>query len=276
MFDSPQFVTLDGGLRLAYYRFGNPDGTPLVLVHGYTSRAKAYEPVIPALEEKFNILVFDQRGHGASDKPVGDTVEATVPLYDLDLFADNIQELVAKTDFPTPFVIFGHSMGGMITQVFVLKYPALVSHVVLASTLPTYKTDNMRELLGQFKSGKLAVNEATFRMMESIGSSARWRRQHKDLVEESLQYKVTLPEEVYIACLENFVEHFDVRDQLASIQQPTLVITGNRDGLVQYTNSEFMASQIPNAKLVIIPKLSHNILHEATDTVVAELDAFVE
>ncbi len=271
-FENPEFVTLDSGLKIATYRFGKPSGIPLVLIHGYTSRAEAYDALIPVLEDKYNILVFDQRGHGKSDKPLGDTYEETVPLYSLDKFADNIKEIVEKINFPIPFVIMGHSMGGMITQVFVLKYPEMVDKVVLASTIPTYKTDNMRELVGKYKSGEMETNEENYKMMESMASSARWRRQNPERVDKNIQYKLTLPKNVYIACMENFVENFDVRDQLKTISQPTLVITGNRDGLIQYTNSEFMAEQIPNSKLVKLPKLSHNILAEATEAVAQALN----
>ncbi|GAB4308860.1 MAG: 3-oxoadipate enol-lactonase [Promethearchaeota archaeon] len=270
-------IELDSGVEIAYKLSGNPSGVPIVFVHGFAGRGAGYDPLVDRIRRDFFVLQYDQRGHGESSKPVGNTYEETRQLYKLTQFADDFRELVDKLEFPTPFVIYGHSMGGMIAQVFVLRFlkEKLVSHAVFASTLPFYGTENMRGLVAKFKSGEMVVGEETFRMMDAMGYTTKFRRQHPEIVEEELRWKLLMPPEVYVAVMENFVEDFDVRDQLQGVDVPTLVITGKRDGLVDSKNSEFIASKVPGAKLVVIPKTSHAIVRENTDVVERELRELV-
>ncbi|OLS14077.1 MAG: hypothetical protein RBG13Loki_2255 [Promethearchaeota archaeon CR_4] len=133
----------------------------------------------------------------------------------------------------------------------------------------------MAELLRQFKSGVMKVDEPTMRMMSEMGYTVRFRKDHPEIIAEEIQYKLIMPPWVYIACIENFVLHFDVRDRLHDIQQPTLVHTGDRDALVKWTYSEFLAKHIPHAKLVVVPKQNHGTIREVPETVVGELDTMV-
>ena len=61
-------VALPTGIRLAYVELGNPDGPPLLLLHGYTDSSRVWTIVAPYLRDH-RILIPDQRGHGASDAP---------------------------------------------------------------------------------------------------------------------------------------------------------------------------------------------------------------
>lgn len=270
-----QRVTLRSGVSLAVDRQGTPGGTPLIFVHGFAGRAAGYQQLVDKMRDRYDMLLVDHRGHGDSDKPVGDTYDATVPLYRIQQFRDDLIEVIETTGFPTPFVVFGHSMGGMISQEFVLARPDLVSHLVLASTLPTYYTNNMVEMLGKFKSGEMEYNEELWRMMSSLGYTVKFARANPAMIEEEITYKRAMPKWAYIACIENFVHHFDVRERLHEITAPTLVITGNRDALIDWHNSEFLASKIPGARLVVIPKQNHATIREVPDVVAAEIDALV-
>ena len=268
-------VTLDSGITLAYDVRGNPSGVPVVFVHGFASRATGYEPVVQLMEDRYYMLLVDHRGHGDSDKPLGETYEETRSLYTIQQIRDDLREAIEKIGFPKPFVLFGHSMGGMIALEFVLAYPELVTHLVLGSTLATYYTDNMAELVRQFRSGEMKADEGTYRMMIDMQYTLPFKRAHPEFPIGELQDKLLVPPDVYIACIDNFVFHFDVRDRLGEIQQPTLVIVGNRDALIQWTNSEFLAEHIPNAKLVVIPKMNHVTIHETPEIMVKETDALV-
>jgi pimeloyl-ACP methyl ester carboxylesterase len=270
-----QKVTLDSGITLAYELRGNPSGVPVVFVHGFASRAAGYEPVVQLMEDRYYMLLVDHRGHGDSDKPLGDTYEETRTTYTIQQFRDDLREVIEKIGFPAPFILFGHSMGGMIALEFILTFPALVSHLVLGSTLATYHTDNMVELVRQFKSGAMKADEGTYRMMIGMQYTLAFKKAHPEFEERELQDKLIVPPDVYVACLENFVNGFDVRDRLGEIQQPTLVITGNRDALIQWTNSEFLAEHLPNAKLVVIPKMNHVTIHEVPEIMVRETDSLV-
>ena len=93
---------------------GDPNGTPVVLIHGYTDNARDWVPLIPYLSKHFHLIVVDLRGHGRSSKP---DCCYTLPdfAYDIVLLLDTLG--VRQAD------IVGHSLGSMIAQVFAEDWP---------------------------------------------------------------------------------------------------------------------------------------------------------
>ena len=67
------------GVAIAYERTGS--GPPLVLVHGITESRRTWDPLIPSLAERFDVVAVDLRGHGESAK---------VPPFDVGTLAEDI------------------------------------------------------------------------------------------------------------------------------------------------------------------------------------------
>lgn len=63
-----QSVYLPNGIDLAYVELGDPQGEPLLLLHGFTDTSRSWTELAPHLE-RYRVLIPDLRGHGASDKP---------------------------------------------------------------------------------------------------------------------------------------------------------------------------------------------------------------
>lgn len=268
-------LTLASGLRLAYKQTGNLAGIPIVLVHGFTGHCAGYDPFIALARDAFQILTLDQRGHGDSDVPTGNSYGQTLGMYTMEHFAADLKEVVDRLEFPVPFVLLGHSMGGMIAQVFTLAFPDYVDRLVLASTLPTYHTENMVNLLHQYKSGEMKRDAESLRLTAPMGYSYRWAKNHADYIEEGVQRKLRIPDDVHNAMLENFVLHFDVRPRLPEITRPTLVITGKRDAVIASKNSQYLHEHLPNSELVVIPRQNHGIFMEVPEVVYEHVHRFV-
>jgi tetratricopeptide (TPR) repeat protein len=64
-------VDLPDGMRLMYVEHGDPDGMPVVLLHGYTDSMRSYEQVMQHLPRSLRVFAVTQRGHGDSGKPEG-------------------------------------------------------------------------------------------------------------------------------------------------------------------------------------------------------------
>src|SRR5690349_21198283 len=62
-------VALPNGPRLAYAELGEPDGIPLLLLHGVTDSWRSFETVMPHLPDGLRAIALSQRGHGESDRP---------------------------------------------------------------------------------------------------------------------------------------------------------------------------------------------------------------
>lgn len=114
--------TLDvAGVRLNYAE-GPATGPPLVLLHGLGRRWQVFMPLIPALALRWQIFALDFRGHGKS---------ARVPhaYRGLDYAADTVQFL--RECVPENPIIFGHSLGGMVTMWIAAEHPAIVRAIAL-------------------------------------------------------------------------------------------------------------------------------------------------
>jgi pimeloyl-ACP methyl ester carboxylesterase len=118
-------VQLPDGETLAYISMGDPEGTPVVLIHGYTDNARDWVPLVPFLSKRFRLILVDLRGHGGSSKP---DCCYTLPdfAYDIVLLLDSLG--VHQAD------IVGHSLGSIIAQTFAENWPERTGKVVLISS----------------------------------------------------------------------------------------------------------------------------------------------
>ncbi len=113
------------GLELNYQLEGDGPDT-VVLVNGLADDLWTWDYQVPALlEAGFQLLRFDNRGVGASSKPIGP--------YTTRMFAEDTKALVDHLGL-SGFHMLGISMGGMIAQEYALGWPADLASVVLACT----------------------------------------------------------------------------------------------------------------------------------------------
>jgi pimeloyl-ACP methyl ester carboxylesterase len=99
-------VRATDGTTIAYTEAG--DGPPLVLVHGITESHRAWDPILPALAERWHVVALDLRGHGDSDRH---------DPYDPITLAGDVAAVVAAAGVPDPLVV-GHSLGGVVVSAY--------------------------------------------------------------------------------------------------------------------------------------------------------------
>jgi alpha-beta hydrolase superfamily lysophospholipase len=117
-------IALPDGITLGYVLLGNPSGTPVVLIHGYTDSDLDWAPLIPYLSRDFRLVIVDLRGHGVSSKPECCYTRLDF-AYDVKLLLDALR--IERAD------IVGHSLGSMIAQTFAEYWPQRTQRVVLIS-----------------------------------------------------------------------------------------------------------------------------------------------
>ena len=105
-------AVLPDGETLAYMDVGTRDGSPLVLIHGYTDSARDWAPLVPLLAGKFRLIIIDLRGHGASSKP-----QCCYTRFD---FAYDIKLLLDALHIKTADIV-GHSLGSIVAQTFAVR-----------------------------------------------------------------------------------------------------------------------------------------------------------
>jgi pimeloyl-ACP methyl ester carboxylesterase len=108
------------GIKLWYDVSG--EGEPVVQIHGAGFGHFNFAPATPELSKHFQVIDFDMRGYGRSDRPVQD--------YDMEVWADDVAGLLDALGHEAAH-IHGTSMGGMISIVFAGKYPDRTTSVVI-------------------------------------------------------------------------------------------------------------------------------------------------
>ncbi len=238
------------------YQRGEIETLPVVLIHG-AGGSHLYWPSEIRRLPGFRIFAPDLPGHGKSAGRGQQSIEsyAQVVVNWLDILG--LQRAV--------FV--GHSMGGAIALELALHHFEHVLGLGLISTGARMKID--QEILHE------AASPTTFHRAIEIVSTAFFSPfADSHLVElaaaRMAETRSTVFYGDFLAC-----DQFDVSDQLSQICQPTLVLCGTEDQLTTSQNSQFLAVQIPNAQLEMIPRAGHMVMLEQPHAVASALSKFL-
>lgn len=121
------YVELESGITMAYIEMGNPEGEPLLLLHGMTDSSRSWSTIVEYFADDYHLYIPDQRGHGDTDKPDMKKYDRSVFAWDIACFLDEMG--VEKIS------VMGHSLGSMNAQGFAMDYPERVDKVILESTV---------------------------------------------------------------------------------------------------------------------------------------------
>src|SRR5688572_2341793 len=114
---SAQTAELPGGLVLPYHEQGDPDGIPLILLHGVTDSHRSYEPVLAELPPSIRAIALTMRGHGDAGKP-----EAGYAAED---FAGDVIAFMDALGIERA-IVAGHSLGSYVARTVAAAYPERV------------------------------------------------------------------------------------------------------------------------------------------------------
>ena len=113
------------GTTLRYSIVGNSNGPRIALIHSLAMDHTFWNPVVARLEGSAQLLTYDCRGHGVSDKPPGP--------YSIDLFADDLSDLLDAAGWKKT-IVAGASMGGSVALGFAAKYSERLAGLGLFDT----------------------------------------------------------------------------------------------------------------------------------------------
>ena len=230
------------------------EGEPLILVHGTGADANSFEDMIPLLTKHFKVYAYDMRGFGRTIRP------GEIPLSD-DLWANDLSALMGKLEIKQA-ALAGWSLGGRVVMNFALRYPDMVSQLVLigsASPLPTTTPMDrsgfeMRRRLAEEGASIEEIVEKTFEFSKSAYSP--YSVQNKpDAVEKLRQTFLRNDPKSYADVIKATAA--DTGPKLGDIKSPTLIIVGDGDTRTPVEMSEGLNRAIPNSYMKIIENCGH-------------------
>ena len=246
------------GINLHYTIQGQ--GQPMLLIMGLGGPAAAWDRTfLQHMADDYQVITYDNRGTGRSDKPD--------EPYSIALFASDAVGLLSALNIPRAH-IFGISMGGMIAQEIGIHQQQYVTSLTLGCTTPGGKhsvpapPESMQALKG--RPGQ--TPEAAIQDGWKLSYTEEYIAAHRDELEATLRRVLEHPTPFFA-----YKRHLDatmtlrVYKQLKEISAPTLVATGRDDVLIPAANSDILAREIPNAQLAIFDNAGHGFVSSARD-----------
>ncbi|MFD0022272.1 alpha/beta fold hydrolase [Streptomyces sp. NPDC058382] len=117
-----------GDVRLAYRTWGDPFGSPVVLLHGLAGSAASWEAAGRLLGEQWRVYALDLRGHGESDWP---------DEYDFEVMTEDLLGFLDACELDRVGLV-GHDMGGAVALLFAEEHADRVERLVLVETPPPF------------------------------------------------------------------------------------------------------------------------------------------
>lgn len=258
-------------LRGIYYRTNTfqSERQTVVFVHGLSGSSSAWFPYEKELESTFNILSFDLRGHGKSNKP------HSYEEYKIDDFADDLYELIEHLKLEK-FVLLGHSLGAFVVLAFLRKHQEKVSKVIFLA--PNFSVGKMLSAkiiapflwfsISLFKKLPFSGREGKHIDYSRFPNTGDWNilRMIADIGNTSVRVYLYATRQSY---------DFDGEDILGSIHLPTLIIHGKRDTIFPVQYGIFMAGKIKGAKLILLEGADHILALNNVKEILKEIKIFL-
>jgi pimeloyl-ACP methyl ester carboxylesterase len=237
------------------------EGPVLLLIHGIAGSSRAWTEVMPLLAQHFTVVAPDLIGHGESAKPLGD--------YSLGAHASGLRDLLAVLGIERATLV-GQSLGGGVAMQLAYLHPEIcerlvlvdsgglgreVSWVLRALTLPGAEF-LMPLLFPSFvrTSGNMVARFLYDVGLRSVGAAESWRA-YASLTESANRHAFV---RTVRAVIDPGGQSVSARDRLyLTAGLPTLIVWGDRDGIIPVDHAYATHRALPDSRLEIIEGAGH-------------------
>jgi len=246
-------------------------GAPVVLSHALGLDLAMWDDYAAHLSSRsspagFEVLRHDHRGHGRSEVPPGP--------YSMDDLVDDAARLIREWN-KGPVAWVGLSMGAMVGQGLAIRYPDLVSRLVLANTTSSYPEEAMAGWMRRIDTVRAGGMAAVADMIVERYLHSEFRRDRPDVAQSIRDRLLDDDPQGYVASCAA-VAQVDWTERLALIRVPTLVIAGALDAGAPPAMGEIIAKRVPGAMFHVIEDASHLSVVEAPHRFRGVVDAFLQ
>lgn len=283
-------VVMSDGTALAVHEHGPPDGSVVVLLHGFPELGYSWRhQIAPLARAGYRLLIPDLRGFGDSDAP------ADVRAYAIDLLAGDVMALLDHARAPAGILI-GHDWGAEIAWKTAWMHPDRITAVAGLSVpfvprAPAPPLAIMRRRLGEdfyivwFQEPGVAERALEADVRRTLATTRVWGPEWARETGEPPGRPRHLSEAelaVYVEAFQrtgfrgglslyrNIDRNWELTADLESrrVTQPALFLTGERDPVRRFMPAEAMADWVLDLRAhVVVPGSGHWVNQEAPDAV---------
>jgi non-heme chloroperoxidase len=248
---TPGQVTTNDGINLHYLEAGS--GKPILMIPGWSQTAEQFKYQLTGLSDRYRVIAVDMRGHGESDKPEFG--------YKISRLAKDVDDLIQALDLDEVNIL-GHSMGSsVIWNYYDLFGPERLSKLLLIDQMPMITSNPAWAEEERVNSGAIFNPQSLYETINALAGPdgvETTRGFIGNMVTKSIaeaekawiiERNLRMPRQHAATLLYNHSTQ-DWRDLIPRIELPTLVV-GGRVSVVPWRSQEWIAQQIPGARLEI-------------------------
>ena len=241
-------------------------GPPLFLIHGIGAARDAWRFMVPGLRERFTVVSYDLRGHGASPLPDSE--------FGLDELVVDLERVRERTGIERAYFA-GHSLGGMIGPAYARRYPDRVMALGLLSTAAFRTEEDSAKVWGVVRAMEEKGIPQVLATLSTRWFTDAFIAANPDIVERRLRQVVNTNPTVFLNVFRIYAGT-EMGPWLREVTVPSLILTGENDGGCNPRLNRLIHEAMPNSELVVLPNYRHSILVEAPNEVNAELIRFLK
>jgi pimeloyl-ACP methyl ester carboxylesterase len=270
-------------------------GAPLILVHGIGSWSYGWRKAIDPLAEHFRVICFDAKGHGFSDKPSLDRQAG----YQISEFLQIVETLGDRE----PVIVVSQSLGALITLAAIEERPDLFSHSILINVpifleaLPNWWMPLIARVPIPWIEA-IDRSKISQKLANPLQKIVRYVRREvvanpEDITAEDVE-AITYPYIQFSGAIAIYVNDLqlalreieakiqkrpnlitEIENRLGRIQQPTLILWGDRDRWFSIDRGEKLYQALPNAELKVLNQCGHDAAATAPEQICREVKQFL-
>ncbi|MEZ4554125.1 MAG: alpha/beta hydrolase [Dehalococcoidia bacterium] len=272
------------GINFHYLDWGNEHLPHVVLLHGGSLTAHTWDMAALLLRDRYHLVCLDQRGHGDTDW----TPEDRLAEDNNDLMLEDTRQFIEHLNYDH-MTLVGMSMGGMNTIRYAARHPERLDAVGIVDIAPETEREGLLEMEA-FRAATETLNSfddflnraiqfmphrppdhLRYSLTHSLKPTAEgwtWKQDHRprpgmhDLTEEQRKAENDRRADALWA---------DIR----AIHQPTLLFKGADSKILSQEAAERTVAAMTNARLVVIPRATHNVHSDNPVDFARALDSFL-
>jgi pimeloyl-ACP methyl ester carboxylesterase len=272
-----------GGLSMFYREAGPTDAPTVLLLHGFPSSSRMWEPLLPLLADKYHLVAPDYPGFGHSSAPSPAAFE-----YTFDNLARMTSELTAKLGIKS-YVLFMQDYGGPVGFRMALAHPERVKAIIIQNAVSheqglsalwearkKYWADPVHEL-DNLKANFTSLDATRLR---HVGSSPNPDRYDPDTWTDEYAFltrpgQAEIQTTLFLDYRTNVASYPTWQKWLRETQPPTLVVWGKYDPSFAVAGASAYVKDVSKAELHIL-NAGHFALDEATDQIAVLVHDFLD
>lgn len=251
-------------------------GPDVLLIHGWASSGQMWSRLTRNLQRAARFWAVDLYGFGQSPRPLGDE-----PVH-IEHHAERLLNFCEHHHIQ-PKLIIGHSMGGMLALTLAAARPDLMERLVLLAPVVTgrygYRLDLNRLFTGDWATFALAKSKPFWLLSQNVlmpllSGPTHWYLNNEATTRIVQDYqRASWQASAY--ALQSIARQ-NLEPHLPRIQHPALVIVGSHDTTVPPEEGRLAARQLPNARLLELPRTHHQPLDERPQQVIGAVRDFLQ